>query len=283
MKRRGFTLIELLVVIAIIAILAAILFPVFAKARAKARQTACLSNIRQLGTAFMSYAQDYDERLPWGMPGCNAGMSVYPNRNTGASWWVATGPYIKNGQILQCPSASTDWINNSGCAANTNCGGRVPGQVGLSYGFSMCLGWMDINDAAAGTRCCSSKGGKLDPIKSPAETYMLADAGRANFSGGMWGVGNPCAGSFSQDGIAAGIVFANYLSGCPQGVCGGHASFQQRLQELGTNSDSISRHNGGENLALADGHAKWYKNENIKSYLLGGGVRFSANEVFDMP
>ncbi len=74
--RKGFTLIELLVVIAIIAILAAILFPVFAKAREKARQTSCLSNMKQIGLASMMYAQDYDERLPgscgprtdWGVP-----------------------------------------------------------------------------------------------------------------------------------------------------------------------------------------------------------------------
>src|ERR1044072_5111146 len=63
-SRKGFPLIELLVVIAIIAILAAILFPVFAKARAKARQTACLANMRQIGNALMMYAQDYDETLP---------------------------------------------------------------------------------------------------------------------------------------------------------------------------------------------------------------------------
>src|SRR5688572_20769118 len=63
-ERAGFTLIELLVVIAIIAILAAILFPVFAQAREKARQTSCLSNMKQLGTSFMMYTQDYDERLP---------------------------------------------------------------------------------------------------------------------------------------------------------------------------------------------------------------------------
>ena len=68
MSRRGFTLIELLVVIAIIAILAAILFPVFAKAREKARQTSCLSNVKQLGLGLMMYAQDYDEKLPSYLP-----------------------------------------------------------------------------------------------------------------------------------------------------------------------------------------------------------------------
>jgi len=99
-RRRGFTLIELLVVIAIIAILAAILFPVFAKAREKARQTSCLSNTRQLGTAILSYAQDNDEKLPnWSTP-CWAGVD-----NWNSPWWIDVGPYIKNWQIFSCPSS----------------------------------------------------------------------------------------------------------------------------------------------------------------------------------
>jgi prepilin-type N-terminal cleavage/methylation domain-containing protein/prepilin-type processing-associated H-X9-DG protein len=97
---RGFTLIELLVVIAIIAILAAILFPVFAKAREKARQTACLSNNRQLGTAVMMYAQDYDETYP--------PSYLYNNGINGSAGrshiTVMTLPYIKNEQIWVCPS-----------------------------------------------------------------------------------------------------------------------------------------------------------------------------------
>ena len=81
-RRTGFTLIELLVVIAIIAILAAILFPVFAKVREKARQTACLSNMKQLGLAFVQYSQDYDEMNPdgvsWYYPGGNGWAGVRP-------------------------------------------------------------------------------------------------------------------------------------------------------------------------------------------------------------
>src|SRR5437879_6040384 len=80
-RRAGFTLIELLVVIAIIAILAAILFPVFAMAREKARQTSCLSNARQMGTALMAYAQDYDENIPGTGYAYPAGGSVNDLRN----------------------------------------------------------------------------------------------------------------------------------------------------------------------------------------------------------
>jgi prepilin-type N-terminal cleavage/methylation domain-containing protein/prepilin-type processing-associated H-X9-DG protein len=91
--RKGFTLIELLVVIAIIAILAAILFPVFARAREKARQTSCLSNEKQLNLAFQQYIQDYDERLP---------LYEY-----GDHWWyweIAIFPYVSNLDVYACPS-----------------------------------------------------------------------------------------------------------------------------------------------------------------------------------
>ncbi|MHB8996578.1 MAG: DUF1559 family PulG-like putative transporter [Armatimonadota bacterium] len=105
--RRGFTLIELLVVIAIIAILAAILFPVFAKAREKARQSSCLSNVKQLNLAIMQYCQDYDEALP----GCAAYETVvWPNGTTGANYWPARiYPYIKNIQVYNCPSGTYTW------------------------------------------------------------------------------------------------------------------------------------------------------------------------------
>ena len=102
-RRRAFTLIELLVVIAIIAILAAILFPVFAKAREKARQTSCLNQLKQAGTAEMQYAQDYDETLPFAYT--NAANSIY--------WQVIT-PYVKNGQIFRCPSDGDPWTPVTG-------------------------------------------------------------------------------------------------------------------------------------------------------------------------
>lgn len=91
---RGFTLIELLVVIAIIAILAAILFPVFARAREQAKRTSCLSNLKQLATATMMYGQDYDELLPVGSTQGNSLLNVVR----------ALEPYVKNRQIMYCPS-----------------------------------------------------------------------------------------------------------------------------------------------------------------------------------
>src|SRR5579872_7072561 len=103
MKRRGFTLIELLVVIAIIAILAAILFPVFAQAREKARQTVCLSNHKQIGTSIQMYVQDYDETLPLSL----VYESPAADANGNSLQWAWGGllqPYVKNRGIFLCPS-----------------------------------------------------------------------------------------------------------------------------------------------------------------------------------
>src|SRR5712671_1597970 len=102
--RCGFTLIELLVVIAIIAILAAILFPVFAQARAKARGVSCLSNVRQLVTSMNMYAQDYDEAFPrWQWDLSWVGGTGPSTNNATSIWWNAIYPYVKNTQIYNCP------------------------------------------------------------------------------------------------------------------------------------------------------------------------------------
>src|SRR5688500_12033549 len=105
-RKAGFTLIELLVVIAIIAILAAILFPVFAQARAKARQAACLSNTKQIGTALAMYIQDYDE-------------TVVRNGGGGVTWPDLLQPYIKNIQVFRCPDSGNTFTTGTN-AGTTN-------------------------------------------------------------------------------------------------------------------------------------------------------------------
>lgn len=132
-RRRGFTLIELLVVIAIIAILAAILFPVFAKAREAARKTSCLNNLKQIGIAVMAYAQDYDETYPYDPFARNGSTVALTTAMTDPLHWPAqVQPYIKNVKVFQCPSSipiatPVDqnlgyWANGAVFASSTNTG-----------------------------------------------------------------------------------------------------------------------------------------------------------------
>ena len=162
--KRGFTLIELLVVIAIIAILAAILFPVFARAREKARQASCQSNNKQLALGVLMYAQDYDERLPirW---------AVTPEGNRYTSEMIY--PYIKNVQLFECPS----WATTQATVAL--------GTIPMSYGF---LGGSPSHPGASGTvpctvcgRVCGKnyhifdgyRGVKIGTIDAPANQIMI--------------------------------------------------------------------------------------------------------------
>jgi prepilin-type N-terminal cleavage/methylation domain-containing protein/prepilin-type processing-associated H-X9-DG protein len=146
-RTAGFTLIELLVVIAIIAILAAILFPVFARAREKARQASCTSNLKQIALGGLMYAQDYDETLPGHGCGWNEPWGVTGRAET--CYAAKIYPYIKNYQIFTCPSDPTRKI--------------TVGGNGNGYGNSLRY--------IAGRTPTS-----LGNIKSPAETIWYADA-----------------------------------------------------------------------------------------------------------
>ena len=167
--RRGFTLIELLVVIAIIAILAAILFPVFARARAKARQTSCLSNVKETMLGVLMYVQDYGETWPvaYNWPG-SAGY-----------WYNVIQPYLKNKQILICPSYGPG-SNHGGrpdCSYGWNIYGTGSGHWGMGYYYgSYRTGYSGpLRDA---------------DIPEPARTICIGDCRDASYGGnGLYSIG----------------------------------------------------------------------------------------------
>jgi prepilin-type N-terminal cleavage/methylation domain-containing protein/prepilin-type processing-associated H-X9-DG protein len=166
MRRRGFTLIELLVVIAIIAILAAILFPVFARAREKARQTSCLSNLKQLALGQLMYVQDYDEMFGF-FNTCWA--DTHPEDQP---WWVVIVPYVKNGQVFVCPSEPSwgPFVNYH----NSQSVEKFPGYA-------------ENNNIT-----CRQWGLPLAKISRPSELVMLGDSCHPQ-TGAAWAYANPNA------------------------------------------------------------------------------------------
>jgi len=208
MSRRGFTLIELLVVIAIIAILAAILFPVFARAREKARQTSCLSNVKQIMTGVLMYAQDYDEVLP-------PADSWLTNDNRNPSlpttyWYEGIYPYVANWQIFICPSQKR---------ANPEAG-----SPGYGWNYQE-FGYRNTTSHALGSHQATA----LGEIEHPAQTILLGDG---------------------EDTSARGSNGTRYL-------------YRRHALYL------PSRHNGGGNMGLCDGHAKWYAVSELQKSVAG--------------
>ncbi len=264
---RGFTLIELLVVIAIIAVLAAILFPVFAQAREKARQTQCLSNAKQIGTASMMYAQDYDEILPktgWQGP-CShpvTGAATDAEFSGVFAFPLAIQPYVKNLGILACPSDPDKGgfeKQNALCFEKQLLLANVPGAyAGMSgtaramskvlplsyagnYFLSGAYGYTDGVTTVAGTA-----GAKMRPLASyaaPASLFYVAEVGSLTSTG--------MAGWYTAPGYGNS---ADPAARWPKG----------------------RRHAEGCNWVFCDGHAKWYKDP---AFTKAGNVAKSQTEL----
>jgi prepilin-type N-terminal cleavage/methylation domain-containing protein/prepilin-type processing-associated H-X9-DG protein len=262
-SRRGFTLIELLVVIAIIAILAAILFPVFAQARESARKASCLSNTKQLGLGVMMYVQDYDEMYPcnsWDTPFIpttdhESRSAVYPSA---VQWVWRTMPYIKNKQIFVCLSdpagGKNGWRGYWVPPGTPSCDDAWGVPTPISYGHNQHLfgygGAPAIGVCGAGP-CCfgpppdwaayyQPKG--LAAVPSPASTYMIADYGRGFME--TWWINNLRASAYTDV----------YNESAPGGGATADSTEPWASRRL---LPGVHRHQLGTNITFADGHAKW--------------------------
>jgi prepilin-type N-terminal cleavage/methylation domain-containing protein/prepilin-type processing-associated H-X9-DG protein len=160
---KGFTLIELLVVIAIIAILAAILFPVFARARENARRSSCQSNLKQVGLGLMQYAQDYDELLP--------AARVMGSGATGTKWQDVLQPYIKSTQLFNCPSDSFSGTERYVFPPSA--------RSSQEYGsYSVNSLYYDPADAVSSPANAVGAGTSLAKLASPSTTIWAADTSK---------------------------------------------------------------------------------------------------------
>ena len=243
-RKSGFTLIELLVVIAIIAILAAILFPVFAQARSKARQTTCVSNLKQVGLAIVMYTQDYDEMFPLG--------AYNPPGQPIAMWYDLVEPYVKGGAKAIITSstaagraAAPFWIcpdleNKSYPLAPGDAapGPFPPGNFFPSLSYMANANIMPFwHRAFADFGSFPGKPSALTKVEAPATTVLSAHGlGYINGTGGDdWNSG--CTGTEDNYPIKGSPVLGNAAQYCA-------ARYQ---------------HNGGSVYAFCDGHAKWFR------------------------
>ena len=230
-SRRGFTLIELLVVIAIIAILAAILFPAFARARENARRASCMSNLKQISLGIFQYTQDYDEKLP--AMGCTdittANGCTAATYNPGArAWFISIQPYTKSQQVMVCPSdsirggaADTKW---NGMYVDAALPGATAGMTAADIVNLLPLSYASnylLSDTGGGSASLSAQ-------LSPSQIFMLADAGGKSTSA-------------SASSLGTWYMTMGYSSASNDRWTNGR------------------RHFDGRNIAFADGHVKWIR------------------------
>ena len=249
-KRRqatgGFTLIELLVVIAIIAILAAILFPVFAQAREKARAISCLSNQKQIGLGLLQYAQDYDESLPIGiLPTSGPGFN-------GIGWAGQTYSYLKNAGILHCPNDS----------AKPDTLGNVPVSYALNYRnlFYPLPTLQHPSDTILTTEVFGALTNVMSPVEAGGPRKSMCDLS----DNLIW---TDAAGNFKCCDGSVGKFATGKIQGELIDSNGGRGS-----QDI-----PGARHQEGSNFVFADGHAKFIQGSAVRDRKTFGNNKGQTN------
>jgi len=268
-RSQGFTLIELLVVIAIIAILAAILFPVFAKVREKARQTSCLSNEKQLGLAFAQYTSDNDEQYPCGVqPNTLGGSDMF-----GIGWAGQIYPYVKSVGVYDCPDDNTPSTPNT-----------TPPMYEVSYAMNT-----HIINTYLGPKY-NNQGGPFNNIASwtaPASTVLLCEV-----------TNNLADVTAIDEAINSGATHLSVVTsdsgGCIGITKGAYDSVPGHTNELVATDSSgpvegetqgldpsypLGRHTNGSNFLLGDGHVKWLTGSRVS----GGGNSAQFGHPTDAP
>jgi len=229
-KRRGFTLIELLVVIAIIAILAAILFPVFAQARESARRSACTSNMKQVTTAILMYTQDYDEVLPFQGNPANVTQDIGNYATSAFAVWInAAQPYVKNMGVWYCPSslkhpsAPPTAVSDSNYWYNGHASGKALAAITLPADSVLFVEWK-YRTASTGQRPYAGR--PCPPTAPPANPSACPDTWHNNSE---WGSNH-----VTGDPAQAAIGQRASIRGAPFPFVDGHVKFMRTAQVMQT-------------------------------------------------
>jgi prepilin-type N-terminal cleavage/methylation domain-containing protein/prepilin-type processing-associated H-X9-DG protein len=259
-NHRGFTLIELLVVIAIIAILAAILFPVFAKAREKARQISCSSNMKQLALGLLQYNQDWDDAMP--------------NTNTiwGGGWAGEIYPYIKSRGVYTCPDDSTDPTHGSAPPAGVT-------YSRVSYGLNVNVLPPYVDGSTGnynGNYFTRGSQSALAAQNSPASTVLLFE-----IQGQLYV--DPTNPGEQQSAIGSGAVGGGAGGGCGRGLDSSYCNASYATGPIdgyalpNWQQGALGVHTDGANYAALDGHVKWLRPSQVSGGLTAPSAATTAS------
>ena len=238
----GFTLIELLVVIAIIAILAAVLFPVFATAREKARQTTCASNLKQMGLAFVQYSQDFDEKFPTGMA-----SSTPLGASQQVAWPPQLYPYVKSIGMYQCP----DDVSKAAAPSGGSTFFVVSYAVNANLTTSSSPSWQP------------NTGISISQLTAPVKTVLLCEVASSAVEYNQTNVINTANGycTWGEDG--GGVRYSD--TSVMSTGCLATGTFQNVTPASPTHFCSTARHTEASNYLLMDGHVKLLKGSMVSA------------------